>query len=122
MNTKGVIVMKRLHTGVFSALALISAAAAQQANAQSFRVEGQAGVSQFHSEGNHHSKFGVGAAAGVDFNLGGNVVAGAEGTFWWAPQENETVDGGGFADHKTFQEWGIHARLGYLLAPSTLIY
>src|SRR5438477_2713212 len=79
---KGISKMKYGRTGALTAIALVAVLAAQSANAQSFRVEGQAGVSQFHSEGNHHSKFGIGAAAGVDFNLGGNIVAGAEGTYW----------------------------------------
>src|SRR4051794_38069922 len=114
--------MKYGRTGALTAIALVAAMAAQQANAQSFRVEGQAGVSQFHSEGNHKTKVGYGAAAGVDFNLGGGLVAGAEGTFWWAPIENETIDGTGLAERKTFEEWGLHARLGYLVTPSTLIY
>jgi outer membrane immunogenic protein len=86
-----------------------------------FRAEGQAGVSSFSSEGRSKSKFGWGAAAGVDFDLGGFVL-GAEGTFWWAPAENRGIDGPGEARHKTFQEWGVAGRAGFLATPSTLVY
>ena len=47
--------MRRLHTGVVSALALVLGVSATQADAQSlrgFRAEGQAGITSFHSEGN----------------------------------------------------------------------
>src|SRR3982750_2388666 len=114
--------MNYSRTGTLTAIALVAALAAQSANAQSCRAEGQVGVTSFHSEGNHKTKVGWGAAAGVDFNLGGGLVAGAEGTYWDSRPENHTVDGAGVADHKMFQEYGIAARLGYLVTPSTLIF
>src|SRR3982751_6165693 len=117
--------MKRLHTGVISALALAVGLAATQADAQGlrgFRAEGQVGISSFHSEGNSKSKIGWGAAAGVDAYVANNFVLGAEGPFWWAPPENHTVDGLGIANHKTFQEWGLAARAGVMVTPSTLVY
>ena len=69
--------MRRLHTGVFSALALVLGISAAQADAQSlrgFRAEGQVGITSFHSEGNHKSKIGWGAAVGVDAYLADTFV------------------------------------------------
>ena len=117
--------MRRLHTGVVSALALVMGLTAVQADAQAlrgFRAEGQVGITSFHSEGNSDSHVGWGAAAGVDAFVANNFVLGAEGQFWWAPAENHTIDGPGLADHKTFEEWGLAARAGYMVTPSTLIY
>ena len=116
--------MKRLQTGVLSALAVVLAATATQANAQNirgFRAEAQAGIDQFNSEGNHHTKFGYGGAAGVDFDLGGFVL-GPEVTFWWAPNENETIEGGGLAERKSFEEWALALRAGVNVSPSTFVY
>lgn len=116
--------MKRLHTGALTAIALVIGLSAQAANAQGLRgirAEGQVGLSSWHSEGNSHSTIGWGAAAGADFDLGGFVVGG-EGTFWWAPQENETIDGAGLADHKTFEEWAVALRGGVMVTPATLVY
>src|SRR3954452_24980601 len=101
--------MKQLHFGAVTALALVMRLSATQADAQGlrgFRAEAQTGVSSFHSEGMSKSKWGWGAAAGVDFDLGGFVLGGKE-TFWWAPAENRGIDEPGEAHHKTFQEWGI---------------
>src|SRR5437763_14391674 len=118
--------MRRLHTAAFSALALVSGMVATQANAQSlrgFRIEGDTGISSWHSEGAKKSKWGWGAAAGVDAYVANSFVLGAEGTFWWAPADNRgVVDGAGIANHKTFQEWGLAARAGVEAAPGTLIY
>jgi len=116
--------MKRTFTAAVSALALVAGLTATQANAQGLRgirAEAQVGYSQFHSEGNKDGHIGYGAAAGVDFDLGG-LVLGAEGTFWWAPAENKTIDGPGLAEHKTFEELGIAARAGVMATPSTLVY
>ena len=116
--------MSRLHTGAVSALVLAFALSATTANAQQFRgfrVEGQVGYSQFNAAGDHDGHVGVGAAAGADWDLGGFVL-GAEGTFWWAPAEVHTIDGPGVVDHKTFEEWGLAARAGFMVTPSTLVY
>jgi outer membrane immunogenic protein len=85
------------------------------------RAEGQVGLTSFHSEGNSKSKIGYGAAAGVDFDLGGFVVGG-EGTFWNARIENRGIDGPGLAEHKTFEEYGIALRAGVMATPATLVY
>lgn len=127
--------MKRLHTGTLTALVLVLGGfGATQANAQSFRgarAEVNVGATQFSAAGDHDSSLGWGGAAGVDFDLGG-VVLGAEGTFWWpgscfsasssCPAEVRTVDQGNWVNHKTFQEYGIAARLGFQVTPSTLVY
>src|SRR6266498_5345486 len=118
--------MRRLHTGVVSALALVLGLSASEANAQGLRglrIEGDGGVSSWHSEGDSKTKIGWGAAVGVDAYVASEFVLGAEGTFWWAPADNRGVpQSGGIANHKTFQEWGIAARAGYMVTPSTLIY
>jgi outer membrane immunogenic protein len=116
--------MKRLHIGALTAVALVFGLSSQ-ANAQAFRgfrVEGQVGLSQFNAVGGHKSKIGFGAAAGADFDLGGGFVLGAEGTFWTTRADVNKVDGAGVADVKTFEEWGIAARAGFLVTPSTLVY
>jgi len=77
--------MRRLHTGVISALALALGVSAAQADAQSlrgFRAEAQAGWTSFHSEGNSDSKFGWGGAVGVDAYVANSFVLGAEATYW----------------------------------------
>jgi outer membrane immunogenic protein len=116
--------MRKLHTGALTAVAMVMGLTAQTASAQGLRgvrAEGQVGLSSWHSEGNSHSTIGWGGEVGADFDLGGFVV-GPVGHFWWAPQENETHDGAGLADHKTFQEWGLGARAGFLVTPATLVY
>src|SRR5438046_8646575 len=102
--------MRRLHTGVVSALAVVLAVSATQADAQSlrgFRAEGQAGITSFHSEGNSKTKVGWGAAVGVDAFVANSFVLGVEGTYWDSRPENHTIDGAGLANHKMFQEWGL---------------
>src|SRR6478672_5670604 len=117
--------MRRLHTGVISALALVLGVSATQADAQSlrgFRAEGQAGITSFHSEGMSQSKFGWGAAVGVDAYVANNFVLGAEGTYWDSRPQNSGIDGAGFVRHKMFQEWGLGVRAGVMVTPSTLVY
>src|SRR3954454_24438821 len=116
--------MTLVRKSAFTALALVSMLAAQQASAQGlrgFRVEAQAGYDQFSADGDHHSKLGVGGAAGVDFDLGGFVL-GPEITYWWAPNEVRTIDGPGLAEHKSFEEWALALRAGVNVTPATLIY
>ena len=116
--------MRRLQTGVFSALALVMGMTAVQAEAQGlrgFRIEGQAGYDQFSADGDHHSKWAVGGAAGVDFDLGGFVL-GPEITYLWAPNEVKTVDGAGFVRHKSFEEWALALRAGVNVTPARLVY
>ena len=117
--------MRRLHTGVISALALVLGVSATTAEAQGlrgFRAEGQVGLTSFHSEGNHKSKIGWGAAVGVDAYVANNFVLGVEGSYWDSRPENHTVDGAGVAHRKMFQEWGLGLRAGVMMTPSTLVY
>jgi outer membrane immunogenic protein len=114
-----------MHIGAVSALALVMGLTATQADAQSlrgFRAEGQAGITSFHSEGNSKSKIGWGAAVGVDAFVANSFVLGVEGTYWDSRPENHTIDGGGLANHKMFQEWGLGVRAGVMVTPATLVY
>jgi opacity protein-like surface antigen len=113
--------MNLLHKSALTALALALGATSQAASAQIFRAEVDGGYSQFSADGDHDSHFGWGGAAGVDFDAGGFIIGG-EGTFWWAPSEVHTIDGAGFVNHKTFEEWGLAARAGVMLTPDTLVY
>ena len=130
VKTSNILVLERGYTmrliqkSALTALALVMVASTSQANAQGLRgirVEGQVGYSQFHADGLKDSHLGYGAAAGVDFDLGGFIVGG-EGTFWWAPAEVEGIDGAGTVQHKTFEEWGLALRAGVMASPSTLVY
>ena len=116
--------MTLVRKSALTALALVGTLAATQANAQGIRgvrAEAQIGYDRFHSEGNRHGRVGYGGAAGVDFDLGGFVL-GPEVTYWWAPSENETIDGPGLAERKSFQEWALALRGGVMVTPSTLVY
>jgi outer membrane immunogenic protein len=113
--------MTLLRWGAFTALSLVLS---QQANAQTFRgvrAEVQAGVDRFYSEGNNDTGLALGAAGGLDFNLG-NLVVGPEVSFLWSPRENETRDGPGVAHRKSFEEWGFGLRAGSMISPATLVY
>jgi len=116
--------MRYFKSGAMTALVLIGALTAQQANAQGLRgvrAEGQVGISSFHAAGDSDSHLGWGGAAGADFDLGGFVLGG-EGTFWWAPAEVRTADQGHWVNHKTFQEYGVALRAGVDVTPDTLVY
>ena len=126
--------MRRLHTGALTALVLVLGMTATTANAQAlrgFHADVDVGATQFSAAGDHDTSLGWGAAAGVDFDLGGFVL-GAEGTFWWpgacfqashsCPTEVHTRDGAGFVDEKSFQEYALAARAGVMVTPSTLVY
>ncbi len=107
-----------------AALAVLAAtpAAAQQYTFPQVRADVDVGVDRFYSEGNHNNHIGWGGSAGADILLGDSFVLGAEGTYWWAPNENVTRDGPGVAYRKSFQEWGAAIRAGMLTSPSTLVY
>src|SRR3569832_235940 len=115
--------MKKQHIGALTAVALVLGLSAQAANAQAvtFHADGDVGISSFHADGHSKSKFGWGASAGADFDLGGFFVGG-EGTFWWAPAEVHGLDGAGVVNHKTFQEWGLGLRAGVAIMPGTKVY
>ena len=124
--------MSKLHASALTAIAFAAAMMPTQANAQLiFRGEVQGGYSEFNAAGDDDGSLGWGAAAGVDYDFGGFLL-GVEGTFWWpgacfnassdCPTEVETVDGPGYVEHKSFEEWGIALRAGMMLSPSTLVY
>ena len=116
--------MTLVRKSALTALALVGSLVATQANAQNIRgvrAEAQIGFDRFHSEGNKNGRVGYGGAAGVDFDMGGFVL-GPEITYWWAPSENETIEGGGLAERKSFQEWALALRAGVQVSPSTLVY
>ena len=117
--------MRRLHTGVISALALVLGVSATQADAQSlrgFRAEGQVGITSFHSEGSSKSKIGWGGAVGVDAYVANSFVLGAEGTYWDSVRRTHGSMVRVSRNHKMFQEWGLGVRAGVMVTPSTLVY
>jgi opacity protein-like surface antigen len=117
--------MNRLHLGALAVLTASTCLAAQPADAQSirgFRVEAQTGYDQFSADGDHHGRIGFGGALGVDFNLGGGFVVGPEVTYWRSHNKVETADGPGVAEHWLKAEWTGALRIGYQIAPSTLVY
>ena len=114
--------MKLLHTGVVSALALVLGVTATQADAQSlrgFRAEAQGGITSFHSEGNHKSKIGWGAAAGVDAYLADSFVLGVEGDIDYTNLEGShrfTIPApSGVLSFKTEWQGSARLRAGYAI-------
>ena len=115
------------------ATAIIAAALpAYAANAQSitsefrgFRVEGNAGWDRFQSEGTRNDKFGYGATVGFDGVLADRIVVGPEASFWRANKWSENCTGGingGSVCHKSFQEYGVAVRAGFLVTPDLLVF
>ncbi|WP_242185673.1 porin family protein [Sphingomonas sp. CARO-RG-8B-R24-01] len=89
-----------------------------------FRLEGNAGGDRFQSQGRHHDKFGYGATIGFDGVIADRIVVGPEATFWKADSGNENCGGaiGGSVCHKSFEEFGVGVRAGYLLTPQALVF
>lgn len=89
-----------------------------------FRLEGNAGGDRFQSQGRHNDKFGYGATIGFDGMIGDRIVVGPEATFWRANNWNENCSGvnGGAVCQKSFEEWGVGARAGYLVTPRALVF
>lgn len=105
-----------------------TAVGAQTGNGTSFRgfrVEGQVGGDRFQSQGEHNDRFGYGAAAGFDGQIGDRIVIGPEVSFWrankWTSNRTAGVRGG-VIDHKSFEELGVGVRAGYLVTPALLVY
>ena len=121
---------------LFSAVALgFAAFGAQAASAQSatsdggaefrgIRIEGNFGGDRFQSQGRHDDKFGYGATGGFDGVFGGKIVVGPEVSFWRASDWNEVcgASAGGTICQKSFEEWGVGMRAGYLVSPNFLAY
>jgi len=89
-----------------------------------FRVEGQIGLDRFHSQGGHDDSFGYGAVAGWDGQIGEKIVVGPYVSYWRGKGENFTTGTGGTGQvaHKTFQEYGVGVRAGYLVTPQLLAF
>jgi outer membrane immunogenic protein len=89
-----------------------------------FRLEGNAGGDRFQSQGRHNDRFGYGGTIGFDGMIGDRIVVGPEGSFWTANDGNENCGGsnGGSVCHKSFEEWGVAVRAGYLVTPRALVF
>jgi outer membrane immunogenic protein len=115
--------MKKIVYGALGALTLVLS---QQASAQvalrGVKADAQVGYDRFYSEGNHHNRLGYGGAVGIDGLFGNGLVLGVEGTLFTARNENITRDGPGIARRKSFEEYGVALRAGFMTTPSTLIY
>jgi len=89
-----------------------------------FRLEGNAGGDRFQSQGRHNDKFGYGATVGFDGVIADRIVVGPEASFWRANNWNENCGAasGGSVCHKSFEEWGVGVRAGYLVTPRALVF
>lgn len=89
-----------------------------------FRVEGDAGGDRFQSQGHHNDKFGYGATIGFDGQIGDRIVVGPEATYWRADGWNEkcTATAANSVCSKSFQEYGVGVRAGYLVTPQLLVF
>lgn len=113
--------------GAAAALALGAQAASAQLGSltSSFRgayVEGQVGGDRFQSEGVHDDKFGYGGAIGFDGTINDRWVIGPQAAYWRGRGENQTGLNGGLLNHKSFQEYSVGVRGGYLVIPKVLVY
>jgi outer membrane immunogenic protein len=63
-----------------------------------------------------------GGAVGFDGIIGEKIVVSPEFSYLRSRAENVTSPLGGTYAHKTFQELGAAARVGYLVNPQTLVY
>ena len=88
------------------------------------RAEGNVGWDRFQSQGQHNDKFGYGGTIGFDGTINDKFLVGAEGSYWRANNWNQNVTdvGDGVVAHKSFEEWGVAARAGYLVAPDLAAY
>ena len=112
--------------------ALLAGAIAAPATAQSitsefrgFRAEGNVGWDRFQSLGTHDNKLGYGATVGFDGVLMEKIVVGPEASFWRANNWTENCAGGingGSVCSKSFEEYGVAVRAGYLVTPGLLVF
>jgi len=111
--------------GVQSAAAQDSTASDANPSFRGIRVEANAGGDRFRSQGRHHDKFGYGATVGFDGVFGHKIVVGPEASFWRANNWSEICGGGsagGTICQKSFEEWGVGMRAGFLVTPTFLAY
>ncbi len=111
--------------GVVAAAAPASAQVVNNTSFRGFRAEAQVGGDRFQSQGESNNKFGYGGAIGFDGQIGDKIVIGPEGTYWrankWTSNQTPGVRGG-VVDYKSFEEWGVAVRAGYLVTPQVLVY
>lgn len=118
--------MTKLHLVAFAAFATMPAALNAQSmdvSLRGFRIEANAGVDRFGSADTHRSKFGYGATAGVDANVG-PLVVGVEGSYWRdsnKPVNCLTGDAGTFCS-TAYGELGAAVRAGFAISPALLVF
>lgn len=111
----------------FAAATIPAGAGAQTIPAEfrGFRVEGNVGWDRFKSQGTRDDKLGYGATVGFDGVLAERFVVGPEASFWrandWAENCTAGVNGGRVC-HKSFEEYGVAVRAGFLVTPNLLVF
>lgn len=105
-----------------------SAQDVESTNGTSFRgvrLEANLGGDRFRSQGESNDKFGYGGTIGFDGTINNKIVIGPEASFWRANNWNENCtagNAGGTVCHKSFEEWGVGVRAGFLVSPNFLIF
>ncbi len=95
------------------------------ASLRGIRIEGNFGGDRFQSQGTHRDKFGYGATLGFDGQIGDRFVVGPEASYWRANNYSEICTpgtGGGTLCNKSFDEYSVGVRAGFLLAPQLLVF
>ncbi len=88
-------------------------------------IEGDIGGDRFQSQGQHNTKFGYGATAGFDGQIGEKIVVGPEVSYWRPGDGTENCSAGvigGTVCHKSFYEIDATVRAGYLVTPQMLVF
>ena len=110
-----------------AASALPAAAGAQMIPSEfrGFRLEGNVGWDRFKSQGTHDDNVGYGGTIGFDGVIADRFVVGPEASFWrangWAENCTGGVNGGSIC-HKSFEEYGVAVRAGFLVTPGLLVF
>ncbi len=90
-----------------------------------FRIEGNVGGDRYRSQGTHRDKLGYGATIGFDGLIGDRIVVGPEASYWRANNYTENCTagtGGGTLCNKSFDEYSVGVRAGFLVAPQLLVF
>jgi outer membrane immunogenic protein len=96
-----------------------------QTSFRGFHIEGDIGGDRFQSQGQHNTKFGYGATAGFDGQIGEKIVVGPEVSYWRPGDGSENCSAGvigGTVCHKSFYEIDATVRAGYLVTPQMLVF
>jgi len=119
---------------LFTLAGIVGATLAQPALAQDldpsgslrgFRIEGNVGADRFQAEGTHRNKLGYGGTIGFDGMLGERIVVGPEASYWRADSGSENCIAGvngGTVCAKSYEEYGVAVRAGFLVTPRLLIF